>query len=120
MHHQRGKEAELLRFASKDEVARTLLQAIDHELDAAHRKLAEPWYWRGVGALERQAAMQARSCVQAVLASHQRRFLVTSNGLAQRCHAELLKLTEFWRANPDDEDGYGLGTLHAIRRVLEC
>lgn len=115
-----GSDGKLRRFASKEEVARVLMQAADHELDGASRKLAQAWHWGHVGDIERQAAMHARTCVQAVLAAHQRRFFVTSAGLARRCHSALLNLTELWRANPNDEDGYGLGTLHAIRRVLEC
>jgi hypothetical protein len=111
--------AKLRRFASKQEVARVLTQAVDDELDAASRKLAQTWHWGAVGAIERQAATQARSCVQAALAAQQHRFFVTSAGLTRRCHSALLNLTEVWCANPDDEDGYGLGTLHAIRRVLE-
>lgn len=111
---------QLRRFGCKEDVLDTLNHAIQMEVQRAHQKSIQSWYWGEVGTIEHQAAMQAQARVQAIAsATNPWRFFMTSAGLARRCHAALMDLADAWRAKPEDADGYGLSTMHAIRRVLE-
>jgi hypothetical protein len=97
-----------------------LFEAIQQQEEAAKRKLQESWYWGPVGCIELQAVAQMRAQVTSVLSTHRNRWWVPTPLLVRQCHTNLLDAADNWRANPIDEDGYGMATVHAIRRTLEA
>ncbi len=110
----------LRHLASAQALAFALLKAIQRQEDAAKRKLQQSWYWGPVGCIELQAAAQARTQVASLLSPHRNRWWVPTPLLVRQCHTNLLQAAASWRANPIDEDGYGMATAHAIRRTLEA
>lgn len=89
-----------------------LLKRLAAEELRAREKIANPAYWRDVGAIELTAVHDIRQCLQQVpdtLPPAQYQSEVT---------AALQQLAATWRANSRDEDGYGVATVHAVGALL--
>jgi hypothetical protein len=83
------------------------------------RRLGDP-HWqsgtgRNVGYDVLEATHAARGAVQTALASSGDRSLVTGSAVDA-----LDALIADWRKRPGDDDGYGIATLHEIRRDLSA
>lgn len=99
-------------FGSIASVQAALNNVMDEQLASASEKARRPGYWHDVPALERRAVERVRQGLsemddtqnveQFVLEAHRRLELIA---------------TEL-RNDSDDADGYGLGTVYAIQRVL--
>lgn len=104
-----------------DTVSADLVAAIDsifqRQVTDGERRLGDP-YWksgtgRNVGYDVLEATKAARSAVQTVLAGSR-----TRRQVLIRADDALDSLIARWRERPGDDDGYGIATLHEIRRDL--
>jgi len=103
----------LRRFES-DEVARDVLCGeIARQAAVAETRRANSGYWGSVGDVMLRAVAMASYIAEQPLTGD-------PNAYVTACHLGLLKLTSEFRSDPDDEDGYGVATVHEIRRVLEA
>lgn len=93
---------------ANDTLYRRICDKIDSELAGAEDKDKRPDYWHRVGYLEQAAARDASEAIAAIS-----RNLSTAD-YEQKVRDTLYRLVQTWRANDEDEDGYGVGTIHAI------
>jgi hypothetical protein len=90
----------------------SLLESIAKEERRACEKMADRDYWRIVGDLEMQAVAEIRAVLQEISehlppAQYRKRVVRALEGLAVQ-----------WRNNDEDEDGYGVATVHAVGKLL--
>lgn len=104
---------DLRRFDSVAHARQALEDEIARQMADAQAKLANSGYWGNVGQLVLQAAAMAANIAQHPVTDDPNAYVVA-------CNTELLELTAEFRADPDDEDGYGVATVHEIRRILQC
>lgn len=109
---RRVRPVRLRDFASILEASEALNTEIDRQIEEARKKQDKRSHWGLVGDIESQAAQAAHSIVN-----------IMPDGVAlqtyvEQCHAKLLALADQYRQDDNDADGYGLGTVHAIARVL--
>jgi hypothetical protein len=78
----------------------------------AAEKMADRNYWRNVGDLEMEAALDIEVTI-AGIPEH-----LSCNEYQEQLARALEKLADQWRANGNDEDGYGVATVHAVGRLL--
>lgn len=78
----------------------------------AAEKIADRNYWRNVGDLEMQAVLDIEATIAGV-SEH-----LSHNEYQEQLARALERLAAQWRANADDEDGYGVATVHAVGRTL--
>jgi hypothetical protein len=101
---------------SFDNVAQVRLE-LANELKRQERgalaKLDNRNYWRNVGDIELLAVRAAESCIRRFDAE------TATDKLVSDIYAALLELAAQLRADDDDEDGYGVATVHEVKRVLE-
>ena len=94
------------------ELYQKLADRIERELKTAAEKQADRSYWLNVGDIEKMAASEARHLLE-----------TTDRELPPEIYLAALtsgldRLACRWRQSDYDEDGYGVGTIHAIGRLL--
>jgi hypothetical protein len=78
----------------------------------ATEKIADRNYWRNVGDIERAAVLDIEAAIAGV-PDH-----LSPKEYRDKLTRELETVAEQWRVNVDDEDGYGIATVHAVGRIL--
>lgn len=111
---RRGRRPSLRAFLDADDVRAVLAEAISQQRVAARAKLTDVAHWQGVGEIELAAAAAAESAVGACAIADG-----DAVKFAKACHDTLNALAQAFRDDESDADGYGLGTVYAIQRVLE-
>lgn len=111
------------REPATDTVSEELVAAIDsifqRQVTDGERRLGDP-HWqsgtgRNVGHDVLEATEAARVAVQTALTVSR-----TRRQVLRRAVDALDTLITGWRERPDDDDGYGIATLHEIRRDLSA
>ena len=92
----------------RDELKAKLLA----EQRRAAEKIADRNYWRNVGDLEMEAVLDIEAAI-AQIPTH-----LSHHEYREQLARVLEKLAAQWRANGDDEDGYGVATVHAMGRAV--
>ncbi|MFA9218081.1 MAG: hypothetical protein ACEQSK_13385 [Sphingomonadaceae bacterium] len=109
-----GRVILLRPFFTAAQVRARLADALAVEARTANQHQADAQYWGPTGAIELRAIDEIQDLILS-LRPH------TAHGgkFAALCHAGLGTMLAQWRADSGDPDGFGLGTIHSVRRALE-
>ena len=104
----------LRRITDTNQLEQAVHEILQHECDDAANKTREAWYWGNTGGRVSSATSVARRAIASV-------------ALESDLHVYLDRLDEAlaaglaqYRSNYDDEDGFGVATLHGIRREVKA
>jgi len=100
------------RFNSTADVIAALQEEIRKQLDGAQTKIDKAWYWGMVGTVEASAAHAAQRTIDTLDQQ------LPVEEFISKAYAALTELACRFRNDPTDEDGYGLGTVYDVQRVL--
>ena len=111
---RRGRSPMMRHFNSTVDVIAALQDEIRKQLDGAKEKTVNAWYWGMVGTIETGAANASQRIIDNLDAQ------IPVEEFVLKAYVELTELADRYRNDPTDEDGYGLGTVYAVQRVLRC
>lgn len=110
---RRGQPPRLRSFAGVQGVRDVLAAEINRQRTIAEHKLANSGHWENVGEIELVALQQTENCLTGLADETDAAQFVTA------AHRALDDLAIRFRNDDWDADGFGLGTVLAIKRVLE-
>jgi hypothetical protein len=110
---KQGRETRLKEFASVANARKALDSQIKRQTIGARRKLRDPSHWGPVGQIELAAINQSLALIKAIPTS------TKPSDFSLKAYEILDSLASSFRSNNYDVDGYGLGTIQEIKRVLE-
>jgi len=94
------------------DIRNRLLEKLQEEERRALEKMANRDYWRNVGDLEMAAVKDIRACILIIPQN------MSASAYGEQAARALDELAAQWRNKDEDEDGYGVATVHAVGRVL--
>lgn len=110
---RRGQRPMLRSFPDIAAARAALAAAIEQAIIGTRQKQANRSHWLAVGDIEMGAIRQ----VEAIIASLSDETHVDI--YVHAAHQALESLADRYRLDDSDADGFGLGTVHAVKRTLE-
>lgn len=110
---RRGQQPRMRIFSAVSEVQNALTAVIEAEAAGARLKQANRGHWHNIGDIELSAIRQAQVLIDGIGVGFD------VEAYVQAVYGALDGLAGRYRTDDTDADGYGLGTVHAIKRVLE-
>jgi len=91
----------------------SVMRELERQEKIADDKMFNPDYWDSIGEIEMLAAWEIFRCIRTTSLD------LSPSAYSRELAEKLTTLAEKWRANDQDEDGYGLGTIHAVGNFVQ-